>query len=61
MDEDFLLMYYVMAKELAHDRGIKIRIYRLDGNPMIVTADYRTDRLNVYVDDGVITKIVGRG
>lgn len=42
--------------------GIRIiRVRKLDGKPQIGTSDYRTDRLNVEVENGKITKIRGVG
>lgn len=38
-----------------------IRVYGQDGNYGLVTADYRLDRLNVYMERGVISYVKGVG
>lgn len=38
-----------------------VRPVEIDGHACIVTSDYRPDRVNVIVENGVITKIHGRG
>lgn len=46
----------------ASDDGTHVRVVRRDGMPLVVTMDFRMDRLNVETDaDGYITAIVGRG
>lgn len=37
--------------------GWILRPTRIDGNRMIGTADYKPNRINVEVDDGIITKV----
>lgn len=38
-----------------------IRVNELDGKHMAGTCDFNPDRINVVIDDGVITRINGRG
>lgn len=43
-------------------KGINcIRVCSVDGEYCLATADYRTDRLNVEVVDGKISKLLGTG
>ncbi len=46
------------AEELT---GLRIRTTWKDGQPMIVTHDLRGDRLNVRVENGLITKVENIG
>lgn len=39
----------------------KMRVVMIDRNPVIITHDFRVDRLNVEVQDGKISKIHGIG
>ena len=41
--------------------GGTVRVVEEDGVELVVTDDYRTDRVNVAVDGGVVTRIVGAG
>lgn len=43
------------AEMLAESAGVVIRTVELDGESMIVTEDYRTDRVNVVIVDELIT------
>lgn len=45
-----------MQAEVAQ-AGWILRRTRIDGNRMIGTADYRPNRIDVEVDDGIITKV----
>ena len=45
------------AEALAERFGCLVRVVRLDGEWQIVTDDYRTDRVNVWVEDDVVTRI----
>ena len=45
------------AGALAERFGCTVRVVRLDGEWQLVTDDYRTDRINVWVDDDVITRV----
>lgn len=38
--------------------GIWFRLINVDGVPYIGTADFHPDRANLYVENGVVTKIV---
>ena len=43
------------AKALAAADGVTFRILRNDDQTFVGTMDYRTDRLNFHVDDGIVT------
>jgi hypothetical protein len=45
------------AVAFAANNGVTVRAIEIDGVPQAVTADLRTDRLNVPVNDGVITAV----
>lgn len=49
------------ASAIAIDRGLTVRVMRLDGEDLMGTMDYRTDRVNVEVADGVVVAILGIG
>ncbi|MFZ8967612.1 MAG: hypothetical protein ACO20G_01085 [Ilumatobacteraceae bacterium] len=61
----------ILAGELAVDEqlfadtaaefGMVMRVVERDGEPLMVTEDYRTDRINVVVADGVVVAIDGIG
>lgn len=59
MDKDFLQK--LIGKEekeaikLIEDNNYKSRIVSRDGNHYIVTKDYKTDRINLDIDLGVVT------
>ena len=44
------------ARILLGKYGLTTRVLRRDSNPYIVTADLRTNRVNIEVDNGVVTK-----
>ena len=45
------------ATEKLKEMGLTSRICSLEGEPMVGTRDYRTDRLNFWIVDGKISKI----
>lgn len=45
-----------VAEDLCKKAGLRMRVVNENGTPRIVTADYRTDRVNVTVVDGKVTK-----
>lgn len=49
------------ASEAAAARGFTIRVTKLDGQDLMVTMDYRTDRVNVEVANGVVVAVIGIG
>lgn len=49
------------AQSLAEAAGYRLRVTVVDGEPNIVTMDFRMDRINVAVDNGVVTAFRGRG
>jgi hypothetical protein len=47
------------AKRVAERHGCTLRVVRRDGEWLVVTQDFRTDRINVAVRDRVVRRIVG--
>jgi hypothetical protein len=47
------------ARELARAEGCDVRVVVRDGKNLVVTDDFRIDRVNVAVDDGRVTGIDG--
>lgn len=43
------------ASDLAKDNGLTLRVAGRDGECFALTMDYRVDRVNVYLDDAVVT------
>lgn len=43
------------ADDLAQDNGFTLRVAGRDGECFALTMDYRQDRVNVYLDDDVVT------
>lgn len=49
------------AADAAAAEGCAIRVVERDGRSLAVTDDFRPDRINVAVEDAVVTKIVSLG
>lgn len=49
------------ARELAEKNKKIVRVIVEDGEPLIVTSDLRSDRINVEVENGVVKTVVGVG
>lgn len=49
------------ARDLLARQGYRMRVTRIDGEPAVVTCDYRGDRVNVAVENGVVTEVRGYG
>jgi hypothetical protein len=47
--------------DTALEFGVEMRVVERDGEPLEVTEDYRTDRINVVVVDGNVVAIAGIG
>lgn len=45
------------ARKASAEQGLVVRITARDGNHCIVTRDYRTDRVNVTVESGVVVAV----
>lgn len=58
---DLLGKPLVEARTIAEARGNRIVTVKIDGEPMITTADYNPDRVRVEMVSGLISKIVGMG
>ena len=55
--EQLVGMLLSSAEALADRFGCLVRVVGLDGEWQIVTDDYRTDRVNVWVEHDVVTRI----
>lgn len=53
----FINQPYDSAQLSAIQQGCTLRITILDGELLMVTCDYRPNRLNVSVDAGVVTAV----
>lgn len=47
------------ARQELEPKGNTVRVVSKDGQPMMVTMDYRENRLNVEIVDNKIVKIAG--
>lgn len=47
------------AQEFAMSFDLRVRVVKIDGEPCIITADFRTDRINVEVENDIITEVDG--
>lgn len=55
MNEELIGLTLESAREILKDK--KYRIVRIDGKGMMVTCDYRPERLNLEIENNIITKI----
>ncbi len=60
-DQDYLGLRMSAALKLAANRGDRLRAVSIDGNAQICTRDYRLDRVNVSMREGVIDAVQSRG
>lgn len=60
-DSEIIGMTLTEAVEHVAPRGLGVRATNIDGQPRVVTRDYRTDRINVGIVDGKIATIGRRG
>jgi hypothetical protein len=44
------------AEEATEEAGFTYRVVSIDGEPLAVTLDYRTDRVNVSLEDDVVVE-----
>lgn len=42
------------ATKAGEEAGYKVRLVREDGQPHVVTRDYRLDRINLYIESGKV-------
>ncbi len=54
--EDFIGKTELEAIHLCVDNGLAFRVESEDGEKFMLTADFRTDRVNVQIERGVIVK-----
>ena len=46
------------VKEYAESAGLIARIVNVDNIPMVLTCDYNPSRLNLTVENGIVTEIL---
>ena len=49
------------AQKTLQANGLTLRCQNLNGQSLIGTCDYRTDRVNVAIRENKITKVIGIG
>lgn len=54
--ESLIVMDKESGSELCKKKDYKVRIKREDSNNYIITMDLRFDRINLEIDNGIITK-----
>ena len=59
--ENFDYLIGKSVKGLKKPKGYTVRVVKEDGVWYMVTMDFRTDRINVIVENGIITEIDGIG
>lgn len=55
--EQYLNMLEADALEMAAADNRPVRVIKRDGNSMIVTMDLRPGRLNLTIDNGIVTGV----
>jgi hypothetical protein len=60
-DSEIIGMTLEEAKTYLEPHGLRVRAKSIDGNPMMGTMDMQPNRINVSVDNGVITGVSRRG
>ncbi len=58
---DYLIGNTLEQARMLITDAFSVRPVRVDGQACIVTQDYRLDRINVEIENGVITKIRNLG
>lgn len=58
---DLINMPVDTARSICTENGLTLRVVEEDGEPYIVTCDYRTDRINVAVKDKTVSETRGIG
>ena len=49
------------ARKFAADQGFRIRVMARDGESLLGTCDYRSNRINVETNEGCVTQILKMG
>lgn len=49
------------AEAVALKRGFTIRVLKKDGKAIITTCDICSDRMNVAIENGIVTKLISWG
>lgn len=53
----FIGMEFAHAKELWKTAGVRYRVVKVDGQSQIITMDYVITRLNLTIENHIITNI----
>jgi hypothetical protein len=54
---DFVGKSMADARQLAGTRGLELRVVGEDGTCNVLTDDLRTDRVNVYLEEGTVVAV----
>jgi len=49
------------AEEIVKPFGFHVRVVRVNGHPQVVTRDYNDRRINVAVENNIITEVTSVG
>jgi hypothetical protein len=49
------------ARTISDETGFSIRVMKMDGEHLIGTCDYRTDRINVAIERNTVAAILNVG
>lgn len=49
------------AKKLSNKAGWHLRVTIRDGYPIVITRDYRVDRINISVENEIVIEVFGIG
>lgn len=61
-DESLIVgLPYDEATEVAEAEGFELRIAREDGEDLALTMDFIPNRVNVEVEDGIVTQVLNQG
>jgi hypothetical protein len=55
-EKAYIGMSFDAANKQIAENGYRCRLVYKDGEYFICTQEYRTDRINVYVENGIVTK-----
>lgn len=49
------------ANTMCETSGYRLRVVRIDGQPLITTCDYVPDRINVVIENDIVVDLMGYG
>jgi hypothetical protein len=59
--EEYIGLTLIELEDLLKQEGARVRVVSRDGVPCVVTRDYRLDRLNINLKNGVVDSVNGWG